>query len=95
MHETVNRFLSGGDKSMPKMQQRQPGFIFSVCGSFTKNKEIIQKFKEVGESRYIYQNELDKSCLQHDMVHGDLNPNLGVGDNFTAPVGFLIITRKR
>ena len=36
-----------------------------------KNKERIQKFKETGDSRYIYQNELDKVCFQHDMVYAD------------------------
>ena len=36
-----------------------------------KNKERIQKFKETGDSRYIYQNELDKACFYHDMVYGD------------------------
>ena len=38
---------------------------------YKKNKEKIQKFKETGDSRYIYQNELDKPCFQHDMDHGD------------------------
>ena len=42
-----------------------------TCGSFTKNKERIQKFKERGDSRYLYQNGLDKSCFQHDMAYGD------------------------
>ena len=36
---------------------RQPGFTYSACGPFTKNKEKIRKFKETGGSRYIYQNE--------------------------------------
>ena len=38
---------------------------------FTKNKERIQKFKETGDSRYIYKYESEKACLQHDMVYGD------------------------
>ena len=50
---------------------RQPGFTYSACGPFTKNKEKIKKFKETGDSRYIYQNELDKACFQHDMAYGD------------------------
>ena len=37
----------------------------------TKNKKRIQKFKETGDSRYIYQNELDKDCFQHDLAYGD------------------------
>ena len=36
-----------------------------------KNKEKIQKFKVIGDSRHTYQNELDKSCFQHDMAYGD------------------------
>ena len=53
------------------MHLRQSGFTYSACGPFTKNKERTQKFKETGDSRYIYQNELDKACFQHDIVYGD------------------------
>ena len=56
---------------MSEMHLRQPGFRYSACRSFTKNKKGIQKFKETGGSRYIYQNELDKSCFRHDMACGD------------------------
>ena len=56
---------------MPEMNLRQPRFRYSACGLFTKNKEQIKKFKETGDSRYIYQNELDKACFQHDMAYGD------------------------
>ena len=71
MNETVNKFLLVGDKFMPEMNLRQPGFTYSVCEPFTKNKDRIQKFKETGDWWYIYQNELDKACFQHDMVYGD------------------------
>ena len=71
MNETVNTFLLAGDKFMPEMHLRQPGFTCSACGPFTKKKERIQKFKETGDSQYIYQNELDKGCFQHDMAYGD------------------------
>ena len=71
MNKIVNKFLLAGDKFMPEMHLRQPGFTFSACGSFTKNKEKVQKFKKTTVSRYIYQNELDKACLQHDMASGD------------------------
>ena len=67
MNEIVNKFLLAGDKFIPEMHLRQPEFTYSACGPFTKNKERIQKFKETGDSRYIYQNELDKACFQHDM----------------------------
>ena len=56
---------------MPNMHLRQPGFTYRVCGPFTKNKERIQNFRETGSSPYIYQNELDKACFQHDMAYGD------------------------
>ena len=71
MNEIVNKFLLVGDTFMPEMPLRQPGLKHSACGPFTKNKERIQKFKETGDSRYIYQNELDKTRFQHDIAYGD------------------------
>ena len=56
---------------MPEINLKQPEFTYSVCGTFTKNKETIQKFKEAGDTSYIYKNELDKACFQHDMAYGD------------------------
>ena len=56
---------------MPEMHLKQRGFNYSACGPFTKNKERIQKFKETGDSKCIYKNELDKACFQLDMSHGD------------------------
>ena len=53
------------------MHLKQPGFTYSACGPFTKNKKRIQTFKETGDWRYIYRNELDKACFQHDMAYGD------------------------
>ena len=55
---------------MPEMNLRQPGFTYSACGPFTKNKDRIQRFKKIGDWQYIYQNELDKACFQHDMSCG-------------------------
>ena len=63
MNEIVKKFLLASDKSMPEMHLKQPGFTYSVCEPFTKNKERIQKFKEKGDRSYIYQNELDKAYL--------------------------------
>ena len=71
MNEIINTLLLVGDKSMPEMHLKQPGFTYSACGPFTKNKERIQKFKQTGNTDYIYKNELDKACFQHDMVYGD------------------------
>ena len=39
MNEIVNTF-------MLEMNLKQPGFTYSACGSFTKNKERIQKLKK-------------------------------------------------
>ena len=52
------------------MNLKQPGFTYSACGPFTK-KERIKKFKETEGSRYIYKNDLDKACFQHDMAYED------------------------
>ena len=56
---------------MAEMHLKQPGFTYSPCGPFTKNKKRIQKFKETGDTNHIYKNELDKACFQHDMAYGD------------------------
>ena len=77
MNKVVNKFLLAGDKFMPEMYLKQPAvlgkprFTYSACGPFTKNKGRIQKFKETGDTNYIYKNELDKACSQHDMAYGD------------------------
>ena len=63
MNEIVNKFLLAGDKLMPKMHLRQNLDLHIVL--------VDQKFKETGDSRYIYRNELDKACFQHDMAYGD------------------------
>ena len=71
MNETVNKFLLAGDKVMPEMHLKS-GFTYSACGPSTKNKERIQKLKKkTGDTKYIYRNELDKACFQHDMAYGD------------------------
>ena len=48
---------------MPEMHLKQPGFTCSACGPLTKSKERIEKFKETGDTKYIYKNELDKACF--------------------------------
>ena len=76
MNEIANNFLLAGDKFMSEMLLRQPGFTYTACEPFAKNKEQIKNFKETGDSKYIYQNKLDKACFQHDMAYGrfkDLN----------------------
>ena len=71
MNETVNNFLLSGDKLISGIHLRQPGFTYSACGSFTRNRKRIQKSKYAGDSQYIYENKLDKACFQHDMAYRD------------------------
>ena len=53
---------------MPKMHLKQPGFTYSACALFAKNKERIEKFMQTGSTDFIYENERDKVCLQHNMA---------------------------
>ena len=69
MNEIANKFLLEGDTFMPQMHLKQPGFTYSVCGPFTKNKERIEKFMQTGNTDYISKNELDKATFQHGMVN--------------------------
>ena len=71
MYNIINIFLLAGDKFMPEMHLRQPQFIYRACGPFTRHKERIKEFKRTGDTRYIYRNELDKACFQHDSAYAD------------------------
>ena len=71
MNNVIDKFLLAGDKFMPEMHLRQPQFVYSACGPFTRHKERIKKFKQTGDTRYIYRNELDKACFQHDSAYAD------------------------
>ena len=71
MNKTVNNSFLAGDKSIPEIYLTHPGLTYSTCRPFTKHEERIETFKETVDSRYIYQNELDKAYCQHDMAYGD------------------------
>ena len=71
MTNVINKFLLAGDKFMPEMHLRQPRFVYSACGPFTRHRERIKEFKRTGDTRYIYRNELDKVCFQHDSAYAD------------------------
>ena len=71
MNEIKIKKLLAGDKFIPEMHLRHSGFTFITCGAFTRNNKRIHKLKKTGDSRYIYQNKLDKDCLQHGMADGD------------------------
>ena len=68
MNNTINKFLLAEDKFIPEIQ---PQFTYSACGPFTKHEQRIQKFRETGDTNYIYINELDKACFVHDTAYSD------------------------
>ena len=67
MNEIVNKFLLAWDRCIPEIDLKRSAalekspFTYRPSGPFTKN--WIEKFKETEDSRYIYQNELDKACF--------------------------------
>ena len=71
MNNVINKFLLLEDKFMPEIHLRQPHFNYSACGPCTRHEERIQKFKETGDTNYIYMNELDKACFTHDAAYSD------------------------
>ena len=71
MNKIINKFLLVRDKFMPEMHLKQPGFTYSKCGPFTKHDERIKKFKQTGNTSYIFKNELDKACFKHDSAYAD------------------------
>ena len=71
MNNTINKLLLAGDKFMPEIHLRQPLFTYSAFGPFTEHEQRIQKFKETGDTNYIYKNELDKACFVHDAAYSD------------------------
>ena len=71
MNKIINKFLLAGDKFRPEMHLRQPRFVYSACGPFTRHKKRIKEFKRTGDTRYIYRNKLDKACFQQDYAYAD------------------------
>ena len=69
MNEIINKFLLVGDKFMSEMHLRQPRFIYSACGPFTRHKERIKEFKRTGNINLLYRNALDKACFKHDAAY--------------------------
>ena len=70
MNEIVKKCLLVRDKFMPEMHLKQSGFTYSIWGPFTKNKQRIEKFMHTGNTNFIYKDDLDKACFQHDMAYG-------------------------
>ena len=70
MNQIANKFLLAGDTFMPEIHLRQPGFTYSACGPFTRNKQRVQTFMQRRDTNYMDKNKLDKACFQHDMAYG-------------------------
>ena len=71
MNTIINKLLLARDRFMPEIHLRQPQFTYSACGPFTKHEQRIQKFKETGDTNYVYKNELDNACFVHDDAYSD------------------------
>ena len=69
MNDIINKFLLVGDKFMPELHLKQPGFTYSACGPLTKIKEGIKKFMQTGNTDFVYKNKPDKACFQHDVAY--------------------------
>ena len=77
---------------MSEMHLKQPQFTCSVCVPFTKNKKRIQKFNETGDSRYIYRNDLDTACFQHDIAYGDFKD---LARRTTAVLSIILVLKQQ
>ena len=69
-NQIINKFLSVGDRFMPELHLQDPIVKkYNACGPFTKYTKRIQECMKTGDPRYIYKNDLDKACFQHDMAY--------------------------
>ena len=71
MNKIINKFLLTGHKFVLKLHLKEPGFTYSACGPFTKRCERIQKFREIGNLKHLYRNELDQVCFAHDVAYSE------------------------
>ena len=75
MSKIINKTFLTGDKIYARIAFEriylQPGFTYRACGPSTKHRERIQKFRETGNLKQLYRNELDKTCflmMQHILI---------------------------
>ena len=83
---------------MPEIHLKQPRFTYSPCGPFPTNKERIEKFMQTGNTNFIFKNQLDKACFQHDMAYGkskDLAIRLTQSDNVLRDKAFKIASNPK
>ena len=69
--KSLTTFYLSGDKFGPELHLKQLGFIYSACGPFTKHHGRIHKFRDTGNLKHWYRNELDKACFAHDAAYSD------------------------
>ena len=58
---------------MRELLLKQPKFTDSACGLFTSEK--IQNFRERGNLKHLYGNELNKFYFAHDSAYSDSKEN--------------------
>ena len=63
MNKIINKFLLTGNKFIPELLLKQPGFTYGACGSFSKHYERIKKFRETNNLKHLYRSELGKHIL--------------------------------
>ena len=71
MNKIIKTFLLTEEKFMPALHLKQPGLTYSACGPFTKHRERIQKFRETGNFKHLYRDELKKVCFARDEAYSD------------------------
>ena len=69
MNKINSKFLLTGDKFMAELHLKQLRFSYSASGPSTKHRERIKKFREKGNLKHLYRNELDKACFVHDAAY--------------------------
>ena len=71
MNKLIKKFVLTVEKFLPQLNLKQPRFTYSTCAPFTKHCERIQKFRETGNSKHLYRNELDKTCFAYNIAYSD------------------------
>ena len=70
MNDIINKSLLAGDQFMPETHLSQRDVTYSACGPFRKNKERNKEFMQIGNTDFIYKNEVDKASFHLDMAYG-------------------------
>ena len=90
MNRIIYNFFLTGDKFMPELHLKQPGFTYGACGPFIKHCERIQKFWETGNLKHLSRNELDKAGFANDVACFDSKDlaNRIISDRFLKDRGY-------